>query len=169
VGTAASLFAAALHPDRIASLVVGAGGTAVPLQLGEPLKSWVLDPDFDKYRAMDSRAIVNGAMDAHAAGVSDDIRADYVASYAGKRFAESMKYVRTYPEELPQLAELLPQISTPVTVIGAKNDHVVPLANAEFLAERLPHARLVMVDAGHYVWEEDPATYASIILETARG
>jgi pimeloyl-ACP methyl ester carboxylesterase len=53
VGTAAALFAAAAHPEQIASLIVGAGATAVPLQLGEPLASWVLDPDLDKYRHVD--------------------------------------------------------------------------------------------------------------------
>ena len=55
VGTSAALFAAAAHPERIASVIVGTGGAAVPLQLGEPLKSWVLDPDLDKYRRMDAR------------------------------------------------------------------------------------------------------------------
>src|SRR5262245_17604353 len=45
VGTAAALFAAASHPQRIASVIVGTGGAAVPIQLGEPLASWVLDPD----------------------------------------------------------------------------------------------------------------------------
>src|SRR5262245_57544015 len=44
VGTSAALFAAAAHPERIASVIVGIGGAAVPLQLGDPLKSWVLDP-----------------------------------------------------------------------------------------------------------------------------
>jgi hypothetical protein len=34
VGTGASLFAAALFPGPFRSLVVGAGGAAVPLQLG---------------------------------------------------------------------------------------------------------------------------------------
>src|SRR5580693_6394800 len=38
VGTAAALFAAATHPERIAGVVVGSGGTAVTLQLGEPLR-----------------------------------------------------------------------------------------------------------------------------------
>jgi hypothetical protein len=57
VGTSAALFAAARHPGRIANVITGTGGAAVPLQLGEPLKSWVLDPDLDKYRAMDPRAI----------------------------------------------------------------------------------------------------------------
>src|SRR5262249_20592802 len=41
VGTPAALFAAAAEPDRFLSLVVGTGGTAVPLQLGEPLREWV--------------------------------------------------------------------------------------------------------------------------------
>ena len=50
VGTAAALFAAAAHPERFTSVIVGEGGAAVPLQLGEPLLSWVTDPDLDKYR-----------------------------------------------------------------------------------------------------------------------
>src|SRR4029077_17049846 len=53
VGTAAALFAAAAPPDRIASVVAGPGGASVPLELGEPLRSWVLDPDLDKYRHFD--------------------------------------------------------------------------------------------------------------------
>src|SRR5256712_10469063 len=38
VGTGASLFAAAMHPGRLRSLVVGSGATAFPLQLGGVLK-----------------------------------------------------------------------------------------------------------------------------------
>ena len=33
---------------------------------------------------------------------------------------------------------------------------VVPLPNAEFLDQRLPTSRLVIIDAGHFVWEEAP-------------
>jgi pimeloyl-ACP methyl ester carboxylesterase len=40
----------------------------------------------------------------------------------------------------------------------------VPLANAEFLDERLPNSRLIVIDAGHFVWEEEPQEYASAIL-----
>jgi pimeloyl-ACP methyl ester carboxylesterase len=164
VGTSAALFAAAAHPERFASVIVGTGGAAVPLQLGEPLASWVLDPDLDKYRKMDPRALVGAAVDTIEGGVSDDIRADYLACYDGDRFVESMRYVRTYPEQLPALAELLPQIRTPVTIINGRHDRVVPLANAEFLDERLPTSRLVVIDAGHFVWEEEPTEYASAIL-----
>jgi pimeloyl-ACP methyl ester carboxylesterase len=165
VGTSAALFAAAAHPERIASVIVGTGGAAVPLQLGEPLASWVLDPDLDKYREMDPRVIVEAAVDTVAGGVPDEIRADYLESYAGDRFVESMRYVRRYPEELPVLAALLPRIATPVTIINGRHDPVVPLANAEFLNERLPNSTLAIIDAGHFVWEEAPVEYAAIVLE----
>ena len=166
VGTAAALFAAAARPERFATLTVGTGGVAVPLQLGEPLASWVLDPDLEKYRRMDPRKIVNAAVDKIAGGVPDEIRGDYLDCYEGDRFFESMRYVCSYPEELPALAALLPQITTPVAVINGRNDPVGLVANAEFLHARLPDSRVVIIDAGHFIWEEEPAQYAAAVLES---
>jgi pimeloyl-ACP methyl ester carboxylesterase len=166
VGTSAGLFAAAAHPERIASVIVGDGGAAIPLDLGEPLLSWVTDPDLDKYRQMDPRAIVGGVIDGIAGRVPDEIRADYLDCYDGDRFAESIRYVQRYPQELPELAELLPQIATPVTLINGRDDPVVPTSNVEFLDERLPNSRVVLIDAGHFVWEEAPAEYAAAILDS---
>jgi pimeloyl-ACP methyl ester carboxylesterase len=165
VGTSAALFAAAAHPERIASVVVGTGGAAIPIELGEPLRSWVLDPDLDRYRAIDPHVIVDTAVGTIAGGIPDDVHADYRACYEGDRFVESMRYVRRYPEELPALAELLPTITTPVTIVNGRHDRVVPLANAEFLDERLPNSRLVVIDAGHFVWEEAPTEYAAAVLD----
>ena len=164
VGTSAALFAAAAHPDKFSSVIVGTGGAAVPIQFGEPLRSWVLDPDLEKYRRIDPQTIVDAAVSTIAGGIADDIHADYRACYAGERFVESMRYARRYPVELPALAELLPEIATPVTLINGRHDRVVPLVNAEFLHERLPNSRLEIIDAGHFVWEEAPAKYASIVL-----
>jgi pimeloyl-ACP methyl ester carboxylesterase len=165
VGTAAALFAAAADPDRFSGLVVGGGGTAVPLQLGEPLASWVFDPDLDRYRQVDPDLVVNTAIDNHAGQVPDSIRADYLASYVDDRFVESMKYVRRYPEELPMLADLLPHLRIPVTVVSGEHDHVVPLANATFITDRAPQARSVVLDAGHFLWEEVPDEYAAVVLD----
>jgi pimeloyl-ACP methyl ester carboxylesterase len=169
VGTSAALFAAASRPDRVASAVIGSGGAAVPLELGEPLRSRVFDTDLDKWRAMDPREIVGASLNTIAGGIPDEIRADYLASYDGDRYVESMRYVQAYPEDLPVLAELLPAITTPVTIVNGGHDRVVPVANAEFLAERLPNSRLRIVDAGHFVWEEAPAEYASIVIEAITG
>jgi len=110
--------------------------------------------------------VVGAALDTIAGGIPADIRADYVDCYAGDRFVESMRYVRSYPQELPVLADLLPRIDTPMTIIAARHDRVVPLANAEFLHDRLPASRLVTIDAGHFAWEEAPAEYAAIVLDS---
>jgi pimeloyl-ACP methyl ester carboxylesterase len=165
VGTSAALFAAADHPERLASVVVGSGGAAVPIQLGEPLKSWVLDPDLDRYRTIDPHVVVSTAIGTIAGGIPDDSRADYLTCYEGDRFVESMRYARRYPEELPVLAGLLPRIAVPVTIISGRHDRVVPLANAEFLDQRLPDSHQVVIDAGHFVWEEEPAAYADAVLD----
>ena len=108
------------------------------------------------------------ALDTIAGGVPDNIRADYLDCYDGDRFVESMRYVRRYPQELPELAELLPQIAAQVTIINGRHDSVVPLANAEFLDSRLRNSRVVVIEGGHFIWEEAPAEYASAVLEAVR-
>jgi pimeloyl-ACP methyl ester carboxylesterase len=164
VGTAASLFAAALHPGRFRSLVVGTGGAAVPLQLGDPLKEWVEAPSLEPYRKIDGRHVVAAALATlERYSPSDAAREDYLLSFAGERFAESMRYVQAYPRELPQLAELLPTIETPVNIINGKRDRVVPPANAEFLHRRLPRSKLDLIDAGHFIWEDAADQYAALV------
>ena len=67
------------------------------------------------------------------------------------------------------LAGLLPQITVEVTIINWPLRPRRPARNAEFLNQRLPTSRLVIIDAGHFVWEEEPAKYASIILDSITG
>jgi pimeloyl-ACP methyl ester carboxylesterase len=106
------------------------------------------------------------AADTVASGIPDEIRDDYRECYDGERFVQSMLFARRYPEQLPELAELLPSIETPVTILCGRHDRVVPLANAEFLDARLPSSNLQVIDAGHFVWEEEPAQYGSAVLES---
>ena len=164
IGTGASLFAAALHPGRLRSLVVGSGGTAFPLQLGGVLKDWVEAPDLEGYRTADPRQIVAGAL-AHMESyrLPDVVRDDYLSSYDGDRFVESMRYVRSYAAELPALRDLLPQIQTPVQIIAGKRDTAVPPVNAEFLHERLPNSKLDLLDVGHFTWEDGADEYAALV------
>ena len=164
IGTSASLFAAAAYPGRFLSLVVGTGGAAVPLQLGEPLWEWVFAPDLEPYRRLGGRAIVERVIQTlERYVISDAAREDYLASFEGDRFAESMRYVQSYPTELEALRDVLPSIETPVRIISGRRDAVVPLVNAEYLHERLPHSELRVVDAGHFIWEDAAGEYAALV------
>jgi pimeloyl-ACP methyl ester carboxylesterase len=164
IGTAAALFAAARYPGRLRSLVVGSGAASVPLQLGGLLKDWVEAPDLETFRRADPRQLVAAAL----AGLTryvlpDSVREDYLLAYQGNRFAESMRYVRSYPADLPVLAALLPQIDAPVQIIAGAHDTAVPPANAEFLHQRLPRSKLDIIDAGHFTWEDAAAEYAALV------
>jgi len=165
IGTAAALFAAALYPGRLRSLVVGSGGTAFPLQLGSALKEWVEAPDLEAYRDADPRKIVDGALtaDIERYAMPDYVREDFLSSYEGDRFVESMRYVRTYPTQLPMLRDLLPEIQTPVQIIAGVRDPAVPPVNAEFLQARLPNSKLDMIDTGHFAWEDGADEYAALV------
>jgi pimeloyl-ACP methyl ester carboxylesterase len=164
VGTGAALFAAALSPGRLRSLVVGSGGSAFPLQLGGVVKEWVEAPDLETWRRADPRQIVAaaiGTLERHVLPAS--VREDYLSSYEGDRFVESMRYVRTYPTELAVLRDLLPGIQTPVQLIAGARDTAVPPVNAEFLHERLPKSKLDIIDAGHFTWEDGADEYAALV------
>jgi pimeloyl-ACP methyl ester carboxylesterase len=164
IGTGAGLFAAAMHPGRLRSLVVGSGGAAVPLQLGSLLKDWVESTDFEGFRRADPRQIVAGALTGiERYALPDSVREDYLSSYEGDRFVESMRYVRTYPTDLPALRDLLPQIQTAVQIIAGGRDQAVPPVNAEYLHERLPHSKLDIIDAGHFTWEDGADEYAALV------
>jgi len=165
VGTAASLFAAAHHPGRLRTLVVGSGGAAIPIALGGVLNDWVQAPNTDQFRDLDPRTIVGGAL----AGINfyqlpDSVREDYLSSYEGDRMVESMRYVRAYPAELPVLRDLLGQTQVPVQVIAGGRDWAVPPVNGYFLDDRLPNSRLDILNAGHFTWEDAPDAYADLVI-----
>jgi len=163
-GTAAALFAAARHPGRFRSLVVGSGAAAVPLQLNGILKDWVEAPSLEEFRRADSRQLVAAALSGISRyALPDFVRDDYMRGCQGDRMAESMRYLRSYPAELAVLCGLLPHIDTPVQIIAGARDVSLPPVNAEFLRRRLPHSKLDIIDAGHFTWEDAAAEYAALV------
>ena len=167
IGTSSALFAAAAQPSRFRSLVVGSGGAAVPIDVTDVLKEWVEAPDLRPYREMGGRAIVEVALGTiQGYTPSAEIREDYLSSYEGDRFADSIPYVQSYREQLPMLAELLPAIQTPVRIVAGSDDQVVPPVNAQFLADRLPRSQVDFIQgAQHFCWEEKPHEYASLVTQ----
>src|SRR5262249_51889899 len=165
IGTAALLFAAAAHPGRFRSLVIGSGGAAYPLQLGDGLKDWVEAPDTEAYRSLDPRELIAGLLSNFITryALPESTREDYLSSYEGDRFVETMRYPRAYPTDLPILADLLPEIQTPALIINGAHDPAVLPVNAEYLHQRLPKSKLDLLDSGHFAWEDRADEYAALI------
>ena len=165
IGTSALLFAAAANPGRFRSLVIGSGGAAYPLQLGDIVKEVVEAPDTEAFRSADPRELIAGALSRNITryALPEPTREDYLSSYEGVRFVESMRYVRAYPADLPVLADLLPGIQTPVQIINGAHDPAVPPLNAEYLHQWLPKSKLDLLDSGHFAWEDRADEYAALI------
>jgi pimeloyl-ACP methyl ester carboxylesterase len=151
VGTSASLFAAASHPHRLRSLVVGSGGS-------------VVSPDFEDGSVGPREIVASALTGIERYELPDSVREDYLSSYEGDRLVESMRYVRSYPTELPVLRDLLREIQPPVEIIAGARDRAVPPLNAEFLHERLPNSKLDVLDAGHFTWLDAADDYAALVM-----
>ena len=163
VGTGAVLFALSEDLDRFPSAVVGSGGASFPLEVTGALKEIIEAPDVSGFRALDGRDIVAQALEGiERHTLPEAVREDYLSSYAGDRFAESAAYVRSYPSDLPVLAERLSDIRTPVQIIAGRRDTLVPPSNAEFLHARLPGSKLDILETGHFAWEDGADDYLAL-------
>ena len=92
VGTPASLWAASNDPALVCSLAIGGGATVVPLQVGGNLKDMIEAHDLEELRQIDSQDILGPTYDAlPGGGLPPDVRRDYIQSYAGDRFVESVR------------------------------------------------------------------------------
>jgi pimeloyl-ACP methyl ester carboxylesterase len=170
VGTGATLFAASASPGSIRSAVVGSGGAAYPLQVTGALRDMIEAPDLEPLRALDAHDVIAGALATmEHYEPSAQAREDYIKSYAGDRFAESANYVRSYPRDLPVLAQRLGEILIPVQIISGLRDPLVPPGNAEYLHERLPLSRLNLLNTGHFAWEDAADDYATILISWIDG
>jgi pimeloyl-ACP methyl ester carboxylesterase len=157
------LFAASEDVDRFPSAVVGSGAASFPLEVTGSLKEIIEAQDLSGFRAVDGRDIVARALEGiERHTLSEAVREDYLTSYAGGRFVDSAAYVRSYPSDLPVLAERLGEIRTPVQIIAGRRDPLVPPSNAEFLHARLAHNKLDILETGHYTWEDGAEDYLDL-------
>jgi pimeloyl-ACP methyl ester carboxylesterase len=97
------------------------------------------------------------------------VRNDYLASYAGDRLTRSAALVRAYPKDLATLAPQLASINVPVAIVIGRNDPYGLARDAALLRERLPNARLDVLEAGHCVWEERAPEFEAIIKQWVTG
>lgn len=63
----------------------------------------------------------------------------------------------------------LASIKVPVKIVVGRNDPYGLARDAALLRERLPHARLDVLEAGHCVWEERAPEFESIVTQWVNG
>jgi pimeloyl-ACP methyl ester carboxylesterase len=167
VGSPSVLFAALAGPKLFRSLIVGAGATIYPLDVDGVLKSMIEAETLPPLNAVEVIGGFLGSIRGYA--VPQFVRDDYLASYEGDRLTRSAALVRAYPKDLATLAPRLPSITVPTSIVVGRNDPYGLARDAALLRERLPHARLDVLEAGHCVWEERAPEFESIVAQWVGG
>jgi pimeloyl-ACP methyl ester carboxylesterase len=167
VGSPSVLFAALGRPDLFRSLVVGAGAATYPLVVEGNLKRMIEAEPPLALRAADVVGRVLAAIRGYS--VPSFVRDDYLASYEGARMSRSAQLIRAYPNDLAVLAPRLTSVTIPVAIVVGRNDPYNLARDAALLRERLPHARLDVLESGHCVWEERAPEFESIVAEWVSG
>jgi pimeloyl-ACP methyl ester carboxylesterase len=169
IGTPALLYAAANYPGLFKSMIVG-GGATDPGDIGDLLEVMVNAPSLAPFENMTGAEFVQGVVDnLKNYTLPDLVMRDYVQSYAGARFLESVAFVRNYPKALPKITARLSEIDTPVQIIVGRHDPYVPVSNAELLRKGLPKSKLDILDCGHFAWEDGAAEYGRIAAQWIQG
>jgi pimeloyl-ACP methyl ester carboxylesterase len=167
VGSPSVLFAALARPDLFRSLIVGAGASTYPLAVEGALKSMI---EAEALPPLNAPEVVGGFLGSiRGYAVPRFVRDDYLASYEGDRLTRSAALVRAYPKDLAALAPHLASIKVPVAIVVGRNDPYGLARDAALLRERLPHARLDVLEAGHCVWEERAPEFESIVTQWVSG
>jgi pimeloyl-ACP methyl ester carboxylesterase len=170
VGAAAALFLAARSPEKVTSLTVGGGAVRFPIEAGGALAEIIGAPSLDNVRELDARTNISAADEQGASSVDEpEVHEDYVSAYDLGRFAESARFVRSYPEQNPILGELLPSITIPTQILAGRDDELVPWSNNQYLADVLPNSVAHPLDVGHFAWEEASEDYGRLVAEWISG
>ena len=161
VGTPVVLVAASKQQDLFESLVIGGAAMQPDLAAGV-LKDLIYSP---------AGALAEAGSDAvkpyldHAAQLTPAaIIEDFRSASAGRRFEEATQFVRGYIQDSSKLEPQLKSIKTPALIIAGKDDPIVPQINGQFLADRLPNNRYILLDAQHRYWEEAADKYIETLV-----
>ena len=146
------------HPHRVRTLVLAAthcgGSHVVPAP-----RSAV--PKGQPWRAL----YAPGFPEAHPEHVAEDLRIGGEQPphpSGGRRQWEAMQAFDSY--------DRLPLITAPTLVLHGAEDQLIAPANARVLAERIPHAELVVLDgAGHLYHSEQAEVADAAVLDFVRG
>jgi 3-oxoadipate enol-lactonase len=157
------------HPDRVRTLTLGctyAGGEGASLA----------DPQVIQHLA---QLLMTGRTEeALRVGFSYNVSPDFASD------PRNFELVKRVAEELPGSLEILMlqvqavashdtsqrlgEISVPTLVVHGTEDQMIPVANARHIADRIPGARLeIMEGVGHAFWWERPERSAELVRELA--
>ena len=152
------------HPERVRSIVLGATSPGGPRAAAPDddvlafLRGRLRMPSDEAARASVPFNYGPRCRRDHAERIEEDI-----AQRLASPFSDHAYRVQLFAAGLHNCWGRLPRITVPTLVVHGRHDRMVPVENGRILAERIPGARLEILDeSGHLYPTEEPAVDEAI-------
>lgn len=171
-GSGIALAAALEFPQRLYALVlVGPmAPTASPSRLDRAFANRLIGPPVTRLGFWAAglgltlpplRRLAHAATPALEADRLERIAAEWRGADVWRSFYAEQ---RAFVDEMPALADRLPSLSVPATIVAGNRDRICPPSHARKLATDLPNASLIEVDGGHLLPQQRPNLVADAIM-----
>jgi pimeloyl-ACP methyl ester carboxylesterase len=154
------------HPHKVRSLVLGCttpgGPKAIRFGGGVLARAYATEPlsPEERGRALAEAACTQGYIEQHPEIIPAMIEARRQRPLDPLALSHRMKAAYAH-----DAYDRLAQIACPTLVITGKDDALISWENSRILAERIPGAKLVLLEpAGHVFWLEQPEKSLAAIL-----
>jgi pimeloyl-ACP methyl ester carboxylesterase len=156
------------HPDAVEALVISCTGFFPDGKwhgLAEAMRTPGTGEELMDGMTRDGFAAV---MRESAAGIADDAIDEYWKAFGddARRRGQLELYRSGDFERLA--AYDLAELGVPALILWGENDGFAPVAGAHRFHKELPDSELVVLDAGHFVFEEAPEESTRAVLEFVR-
>jgi pimeloyl-ACP methyl ester carboxylesterase len=159
------------HPERVASLVLGAthaGGPRAIAPDSEVLTFFRRRPNLPQEEAAWASVPYNyGPLcrRRHAARIAEDVTQRLAHPFPAEAYTAQL-----FAAQLHNCFGRLSRVAAPTLIVHGRHDRLIPVANAELMASQMPGARLeILEQCGHVYPTEHPGVdemIASFISET---
>ena len=160
MGGAIAQTLALAHPDRVAAL--GLVGTGARLRVLPAILDGIISPtDFENtVRLIIENSHAPASLDAAMRQRAEDELRSCPPQVSHGDYGACNAF-----DIIPRISE----IRAPTLVVCGSEDRMTPVKYSEFLASKIPNARLALVEgAGHYVMIEKPAETSRALVEFVR-
>jgi haloalkane dehalogenase len=146
------------HPDAVSALVLMSTGFFPDGKWHGLARAMRTPGELDGVMETMDRAAFADVMGAVAPHADEQTVDEYWKSFATpeQRLAHLELYRSGDFEKLAPYEGALARLNVPTLILWGADDDYAPVAGAHRFAREIPHAELVVIEAGHFLMEDDP-------------
>jgi pimeloyl-ACP methyl ester carboxylesterase len=155
------------HSGAASALVISDGGFFADRRWHELASVMRTPGEGERLIRSYTREGFSAAMHAVSSGMTDDALAEYWKGFAddARRLGHLELYRSGDFEKLAPYEGRLAALGVPALIVWGREDRFASAQMAHRFHEELPGSELVLLDGGHFIWDDQPARASEVLLD----